>query len=502
MQEPGGAESPPRLAMSAVGKSFGAVSVLRDVDLTLMPGEIHGLIGQNGAGKSTLTRILAGAHHDYTGSIAIDGRPVDIRSPRDAMQHGVAVIYQEFSLVPSMTVAENIALGVEPGRLSYSAAATRRLASEWLARAGVADEVPLEAPVASLSAAARQRVEIAKALSRNASVLVLDEPTSRLAGPDRERLFMLMRRIAAAGTSLIFISHFLEDVLAITERLTVLRDGAVVEAGPTSSFDRARLGALMLGEAVQERRHTPPPVGPTARTTVLSTTGLSCGHRVEDVSITVGAGEIVGLSGLVGSGRSTVARALVGATRVRAGTIEIGGREVSFRNPREARKAGVVLVPEDRRAEGLIGVRSATENVAALALSNAGRWGFVSRRQVRRLGEEAVVRFEVRPPDGNRRANTFSGGNQQKLLLARAILAEPSVLIVDQPTAGVDVGAVAQIHHILRSEAGRGAGVLLVSDDLDEVLTLCDRVYVMRRGTIVTEVARADLSRDALLSLM
>jgi len=496
----GTAASTSRLRVSGIVKAFGAVEVLHGIDFDVQPGEIHGLVGQNGAGKSTLVRILAGAYSDYGGSIAIDGRSVEVRSPRDAISRGIAVIYQEFSLVPQMTVAENLALGVEPGGLTYASKSVRRVASAWLAEVGMLDELRLDDVVGGLSAAMRQRVEIAKALSRHAAVVVLDEPTSRLAGPDRERLFALMRQIASSGTSLIFISHFLEEVLAVCDRITVLRDGVVVASDRVSAFDKVSLGSLMMGGAlageIKPLRDLPADGGEA----LLRAVDLSCGQRVRDVSLTVHSGEIVGLAGLVGSGRSTVGRALVGATRLVNGTIEVRGSPVRFRSPRDARRAGVVLLPEDRRSQGLVGVRSATDNVTMLAL--AGSYGIVWPRELSRIGNEAMARFEVRPPDGQRRAETFSGGNQQKLLLARAVLARPLVLIVDQPTAGVDVGTTVQIHRILREEAERGAGVLVISDDIDEIVTTCDRALIMQRGRLVAERAGEDLTREALLNAL
>lgn len=514
---------PSRLIMQGITKSFGKVTVLRGVDLELAPGEIHGLAGQNGAGKSTLTRILAGGYADYDGAVEIDGIPVRLGSPREAARHGIAVIYQEFSLVPQLSVAENIMLGTEPGKITFRGKAVRQAAGTLLETVGLADGIPLEAEVGTLSAAVKQRVEIAKALTRNAHVLVLDEPTARLAGPDRERLFTLMRQVAARGTALIFISHFLDEVLDVTTRLTVLRDGTVVASGDTARFTAVSLSTAMLGhQLIEAESKVAQAANDTSRRpdgpVLLSGTALAGGRQVRNVSLAVHSGEVVGLCGLVGSGRSALAHLLVGAAPLRAGTLQVRGAAKRLRSPRAALRAGIALVPEDRRVQGLIGTSPAAENVTLMTLAATGaprgsrapggivglasRVGLVGRRRLRRMVGEAITQFEVRPPEAELSAGAFSGGNQQKLVLARAILAQPDVLIVDQPTAGVDVGTKVQIHKIIRDLAESGKGVLVISDDIDELLALCDRLMVMRSGTVVTEFSRSAASRDKLIAAM
>jgi ribose transport system ATP-binding protein len=499
-----GAATEPRLTLREISKAFGEVTVLQGVSLQLGRGEIHGLIGQNGAGKSTLTRVLAGGYPDYRGTVHIDGELVNLRNPQAAQKHGVAVIYQEFSLVRQLTVAENILLGVEPGRISYSGKTVRGRAARLLEKVGMADEVPLDSVVAGLSTSMQQRVEIAKALSRDAKVLVLDEPTSRLGGTDRQRLFTLMRRIAEAGTALMFISHFLEEVLAVTSRLTVLRDGAVVAEGASSQYDAVSLSSALLGqalerqEAVEARR-----AAPRRGEAVLSASGLSCGHRVRDVSVALHAGEIVGVAGLIGSGRSTLAKALAGALPLSAGVLELRGKPVRFKSPKQALRAGVALVPEDRRSQGLVGVLPASENIVLMSLVKApSKFGFVGANGLRKAAKAAIEQFEVRPAEEERPGATFSGGNQQKLLLARAILADTDVLVIDQPTAGVDVGTKAQIHRILRNSAEQGKAILCVSDEIDELLALGDRLIVMRDGRLIAELQRGEMGREELIAMM
>lgn len=503
--QPSSAQSAPlRLAMRGITKSFGDVTVLRNADLEVAAGEIHGLVGQNGAGKSTLTRILAGGYPDYHGTVTIDGETAQLKSPHGALQHGVAVIYQEFSLVPQLTVAENIVLGVEPGTVSYRAGSVREIAARLVREVGIVQGLPLDYPVARLSAAMQQRVEIAKALTRNAKVLVLDEPTSRLAGPDRERLFGLMRRIAAEGTALIFISHFLDEVLAVTSRLTVLRDGVVVASGRTSDFSAVSLGSAVMGRAleVQEAEEEHAASGANGDVALVAD-NVSCGRQTRNVSFSLNRGEVVGLAGLVGSGRSTLAKALVGAVPLVGGKISIGGEYVKLRGPRHALRAGVALVPEDRRAQGLVRVRPARENLMLMSLArSSSRFGLLSPKRLRHSARKAIVDFSVRPASDDRRAGTFSGGNQQKLLLARAIIAEPDVLVVDQPTAGVDVGTKAQIHRILRGLADQKKAVLVISDDIEEILALSDRLLIMRNGVLVGERRRGGVDKDELVSLI
>jgi ABC-type sugar transport system ATPase subunit len=497
-------QSTPRLALHEITKAFGDVTVLHEVGLQIAPGEIHGLLGQNGAGKSTLTRVLAGGYPDYRGTVKIDGTPVTLRSPQESQRHGIAIIYQEFSLVPQLTVAQNILLGVEPGRVNYSPRRVRELAADLLERIGMAGELPLDALVGGLSTSMQQRVEIAKALSRNAKVLILDEPTSRLGSADRQRLFELMRRIAANGTSLIFISHFLEEVLDVTSRITVLRDGRVVERGYSENYTPSSLSTALLGEVLERQEAEDVRHGGGRRgATVLEARNVSVGDRVHDVSLTLHAGEIVGLAGLMGSGRTSLARALVGAMPGVTGEFLLRGRPVRFRSPKQAMQAGVALVPEDRRVQGLVGVLPAHENIVLMSMiRRTSRFGFIRPGELRKVADQAIVDFDVRPAESERRASTFSGGNQQKLLLARAVLSGAEVLIIDQPTAGVDVGTKAQIHRILRSLADEGKAILIVSDELDELLGLSERILVMREGELVSEYGRGGIERGQLVAEM
>ena len=368
------------------------------------------------------------------------------------------------------------------------------------------DELPLEERVGSLAASAQQLVEIAKALGRQTKILVLDEPTSRLSLDDRSRLFSLMRKVAASGTAVLFISHFLEEVLGVADCITVLRDGRVVGQGQACMFSVASVSALMMGETEAVEREpavSSKPGGAGAGNVLLAADGITCGWQVSNATLEVRAGEIVGLAGVVGSGRSSFARALVGAERLREGTVRLRGRAVRFRSPktRERRASSWCLKTGPRPGWSASGQRG--RSVALMALSgDAVRYGLVRRRDVRRRVAGVVKDFEVRPLDMSLAAATFSGGNQQKLLLARAILGKPDVLIVDGPTIGVDVGARAQVHRILRTVAESGSGVLMISDDVDEIAALSDRVLVMRRGAIIGEFKRQEIEKVSLVSIM
>jgi ABC-type sugar transport system ATPase subunit len=364
--------------------------------------------------------------------------------------------------------------------------------------------VPLHAIVEGLSTSMQQRVEIAKALSRNAKVLVLDEPTSRLGGDDRRRLFELMDRIAGGGTALMFISHFLEEVLDVTSRVTVLRDGRVVERGYSENYTPSSLSTALLGETLeaQEAKEAKTERSRGGRgAKIFEATDVACGHRVHGASLSLHAGEIVGLAGLMGSGRTTLAKALVGAVPLKAGEIRLRGEPVRFRNPGAALRAGVALVPEDRRAQGLVGVLPARDNMVLMSMiRQKASLGIIRPGALRQLADRAITDFEVRPGEPERPAATFSGGNQQKLLLARAVLSGAEVLIIDQPTAGVDVGTKAQIHRILRALAEEGKAILMLSDEIDELLGLSDRLLVMREGELVAEHDRGGVERSQLIT--
>ena len=492
-----------RLRVSGLTKRFGSTTVLDGVSLEVRTGELHGLIGQNGAGKSTFVKTLAGLYPDHGGAVTIDGLLVELRTPRQSRAQGIAVIFQEFSLVPSMTVAENLLFGQEPGAWRYSARNTRAAAAELLEREKIDVGASLDAVVGDQSPAVMQRIEIAKALAQDARVLVMDEPTTRLSEAERRRLFETMREVCDRGVGVMFISHFLEEVLEITDWLTVLRNGEVVGSAPTKQFGVAQMTELMLGMELKLESEREPGNTVGERPVTISLDSVSVGPRLRDVSIDLRAGEVLGVAGPVGSGRTRLCRVLSGADRPTAGTVRLHGEPVTFRGPRDAIARGIALIPEDRKQQGLSMAGSIGDNLCLMSLQRRrGRFAVVSRRSVKRRGEELVRELQIVPPTVSAPVGTLSGGNQQKVVLGKALAADPDILILDQPTAGVDVGTKAQIHRILRDRAKAGVTIMVVSDDLDELYALSDRLCVLRKGEILWRGTPVDLDQGKLLQLI
>jgi ABC-type sugar transport system ATPase subunit/ribose/xylose/arabinose/galactoside ABC-type transport system permease subunit len=474
------------------------VKALRSVDLTVLPGEVHAVVGENGAGKSTLMRIIAGAEQPDAGELRWRGEPVSLHAPSAAIELGIAAIYQELSLVPSLSVAENVFLGHEPllpGGFANSRTLERD-AARVLVTLGVTTAGQPGAAVESLSVAGRQMVEIAKAVSRKASLLIMDEPTASLGEVEVRSLFDLIRRLRDRGLSLIYVSHRLEEVIEIADRITVMRDGNVVAVLPVAEAPIDRLIELMVGRelaAVETAAAEPGKV-------VLSARGIVVPPRPAEVSLEVRAGEILALWGLVGSGRSSLARALAGLVPIAHGELVVDGRHLRHVRPTTALDAGVVYLTEDRKGEGLMLDRSVRENMALASLQGRSAGGFVRRLEETRVLTALVERLRIRTRSLETPVRNLSGGNQQKTMLARALLAEPRVLIVDEPTRGIDVGSKAEIYQLLREIAAEGHGVIVVSSDLPEVLTVADRIAVVREGAIAMEVGRGVAGEDALLA--
>lgn len=498
-----------RLELSQVSKRFGSATVLKDVSFQLHAGRILGLVGQNGAGKSTLIKILAGLYPDYTGTIRLDGQAVRLVNPRQARAAGVAVIYQEFSLVPEMTVAENLLLGREPGTWAYSPRGNTARAAEVVEKVGIDIDVPLDTPVSGLSPAAKQRIEIVKALSEEAKVLLMDEPTARLSNAESQQLFAIMRELSDRGVGVIFISHFLDEVLNITDWITVLRNGRVVASAPTKELSLDTMTKAMLGQELQEEltghvrdlaEHAAAPHGAEHGTVLLEADDLSAGPRLRNVNLQLRAGEIVGVAGLVGSGRSRLCRVLAGADMPTSGRLLLRGKPVRLRNPQRAVMAGIALIPEDRKHQALSLVSSIKDNLVVMALrKKLSGWGVVPVSRVNRLARDYVRKLEVHPGNIEAAVGTLSGGNQQKVVVGKALATDPQILIIDQPTAGVDVGTKAQLHHVLRDLANSGAALLVVSDDLDELFTVSDQLCLMRRGAVIWQGPAESMDRQTLL---
>lgn len=479
------------LAMRGIHKSYPGVHALRGVDLTLQRGEVLALLGENGAGKSTLIKVLAGAVIPEHGSIHIDGHALAIRTPLDARRAGVAVIYQEFNLVPSLTAAENIFLGQERTRLGWvrhrhEYAEARRL----FQRLGVS--IDPRARCRELSVAQQQAVEIAKALAREARILVMDEPSATLTPQEVERLFAVIRELKAHGIGLIYISHRLDEIDAIADRAMVLRDGSLVGTRRRGEFRRAELIEMMVGRRLDQEfpRRQVQPGEPRFVVEHLSSTA----RRVRDVSFTVRRGEVLGLTGLVGAGRTETARLLFGADRKDAGTIHLDGRRLIIDGPRAAIAAGICLLTEDRKAQGLLLGQSVRANFALPNLRRFARLGFVAARRERAALGPYLQSLRIKLASVEDPVRNLSGGNQQKVVLAKWLEAHAEVMIFDEPTRGIDVGAKAEIYQLINDLAARGKAILLISSELPEILGMCDRILVMHEGRItgaITDVANA-----------
>ncbi|WP_228122589.1 sugar ABC transporter ATP-binding protein [Saccharothrix syringae] len=473
-------------------KSFGPVRALRGVSLALRAGEVHALVGENGAGKSTAVGVVGGEHRPDRGEVLLGGRPVRFASPRDARRHGVAVIHQEPSGFPDLSVTENVFMGRFPlrrgGRVDRRAA--RRRTAEVLDRLGV--PIDPDRPTRGLSVADRQVIEVAKALVSDARVIVMDEPTAALSEVEVRRLFRVARDLAAGGAALLFVSHRLDEVYELCARATVLRDGEHVTTAPLAELDRDALVRAMVGRPVDRlyprRAHE---LGEEA----LVVSGLGP-HG--DISFSVRRGEVVGLAGLVGSGRSGVARAVFGL-EPRAGRVVVGGRELPPGDPRAAIRHGVALVPEDRRDQGLVPALSIERNASLTRLRQVSPLGLTRRSRERSLAGEWAARLGVKHRRLTDPVATLSGGNQQKVVLGKWLATGPSVLLVDEPTRGVDVGAKVEVHRLLAEEAARGTAVLLISSELPEVLGMADRVLVLREGRLVAELPRGRATEEAVV---
>ncbi len=485
-----------------VSKSFGGARALEGVNLRIARGSIHALVGENGAGKSTLGKIISGVLAPDSGQLLVDGEPVRFRSPRDAIARGIAAIAQELSIAPSLSAAQNVFLGTEPRRAGFLR--PRELARRYADLAGTAGfELSGEANAGGLRTADQQKVEILRALGRRAGLIVMDEPTAALSRPDVTTLHQIIRRLARSGTTVVLVSHFLGEVLELADEVTILRDGRVVRTTPAAGQTEESLLAAMLGRSVgaafPARRQLPPdaPV-------VLSVRGLVA-PGVRDVSFDLHAGEILGLAGLVGAGRTELARSLYRANRVTRGTIGLAGAgqlDTGRRSahPRAALQAGLAMIPESRKEQGLMPRRSVRENVSLASLDLLGRGGIVKSRPERRTVQQVLRELDVRTRSQAVPADALSGGNQQKLLFARVLLRKPRVLIADEPTRGVDVGAKRAIYQLLTSLTADGLGVLLISSEVEEILGLAHRVLVMRAGQIAAELTGGEITEAAILT--
>ena len=481
---------PPLLEMIGIEKSFPGVRAIRHGRLDLFAGEVLALLGENGAGKSTLVKVLAGAHRPDAGTIRIDGRPVHIASPLDAQRLGIAVVFQEFNLVPALSARENIFLGRERTRAGFLSRADERRRVEGLFRR-INIRIDPEIPCCDLTVAQQQCVEIARALSQEARILVLDEPSAVLTDREVEKLFAIIGELRSQGIGIIYISHRLAEIFALADRATVMRDGEYIDTQPVKGLSRERVIELMVGRKLEEEfPKEKAPLGPVR----LAVRNLCRGNKVKDVSFSVRAGEVLALTGLVGAGRTETARLIFGADPPDSGTLELDGQPLRVRSPRAAIRARIGLLPEDRKAQGLVLGQSARENFGLPNLPALTRLGFVERQRESEAFGGYVETLRIKVSHEDQLAQNLSGGNQQKVVLAKWLERHCDVIIFDEPTRGIDVGTKHEIYLLINRLAAQGKAIIMISSELPEVLGMADRVLVMHEGRIageITDVAAA-----------
>ena len=488
----------PVLEMRNIAKAFGKFYALKGVDLTVWPGEIHALMGENGAGKSTLMKILAGAYTATSGEILIDGQPYSIKGPKDALSAGITLIYQEMQLAPNLTVAENIFLGSE---LSSGGLVKRKemvtQAQSVINRLGA--QFKASDLVMKLTIAEQQQVEIARALHRNSRVLVMDEPTAALSSRETHRLFELILRLRDEGMAIIYISHRMAEVYELSDRVSVLRDGQYVGSLMRDKLNAAELVRMMVGRPLSDLFNKERDIAPGE--TRLNVQNLTDGGKIRPVSLHVRAGEIVGLAGLVGAGRSELAQLIFGVRRATGGVIEIDGEPVVIHSPRTAIDLGIGFLTENRKEQGLFLELAAAENITMATLERDANYGMLDRKKAQAISDDAIQLLQIRVPHAQVRAGGLSGGNQQKLLISRWVAINPRILILDEPTRGVDVGAKSEIYRIMNQMAHKGVAILMISSELPEVVGMSDRVYVMHEGSIKGELQGDDITQENIMTL-
>ncbi len=486
----------PVLELKGVSKSFGAVVALRNADLTLHAGSIHAVVGENGAGKSTLVKIMAGLYQRDTGTFEMDGKPVHFRTTAEAKAAGIAVIYQEPTLFPDLSVTENVFMGRQPvgrfGRIDKGLMRTE--VAGLMDRLGV--RIDPDRPADGLSIADQQIIEIAKAISLDARVLIMDEPTAALSGVEVERLFAVARSLRDEGRALMFISHRFDEVFALCDTVTVMRDGAYISTAAIADTSVPEIVRLMVGRDVNELF---PKIEAEIGRPLLEVSGLSMPGVFREISFSVRSGEIVALAGLVGAGRSEVARAVFGVDPYEQGSVVLDGTPLPPHNPAAAMKAGLALVPEDRRKQGLVIDASVATNITDAIRPTLTRFGLITARAENVEAQVWARKLEVKTASLDAVAGTLSGGNQQKVVLAKWLAANPRVLIIDEPTRGIDVGTKSEVHRMMSELAGMGLAILMISSELPEVLGMADRVLVMHEGRITADLPRSEATPETVM---
>ena len=488
----------PRVELRGITKSFPGVRALENVDFRLVPGEVHALLGENGAGKSTLIKIMTGALRADLGEIRVDGQPVVIGSPAEARRFGISAVYQEVNLVATLSVTKNLTLGRQPrrfGLISWRAANER--ARERLKQLNL--NIDVEQPLATYSIAVQQLVAIARALEDDTQVLVLDEPTASLDARETDLLFAILRDLKARGIAIVFITHFIDQVYSIAQRISVLRNGRLVGTAPTSELPRLTLISLMLGRELETGLNRRVTHARVSGEPVLAVEGLGQRRCIAPFDLSIRAGEVVGLAGLLGSGRTETAKLVFGALRPDSGTVKISGKTVAIRSPRQSILHGIGFCPEDRKAEGLVAELSVRENIVLMLQTKRGWLHQLSSEEQNHLAQVMIRALAIATPDAKKPVGQLSGGNQQKVILARSLVSSPRLLILDEPTRGIDVGAHAEILALIRRLCSEGLGLLVASSELDEIVAVCDRVAVLRDRRMVGEIAGADVTEENII---
>ncbi|MFJ3999527.1 sugar ABC transporter ATP-binding protein [Streptomyces parvus] len=501
------AEPAPVLEARSVSKRFPGVVALDDVSFALRAGEVHALVGENGAGKSTLIKVLTGVYRSDGGDVRVSGEPVRFARPFEAQQAGISTIYQEVNLVPLMSVARNIFLGREPknrfGLIDFPR--MNRETTELLDGFGV--RVDPKRPLHTLGIGTQQMVALARAVSVQAQVVIMDEPTSSLEPREVETLFRVIENLRGQGIAVLYVSHRMDELYRICDRVTVLRDGRHIHTGELAPLERVQLVSMMLGRDMAEVRRDGltgfAAVGhDAARTPVLTATGLDRRHQLHDISVELYAGEVLGLGGLLGSGRSETAKALTGALSLDGGEITVDGKRIGRPTPAAAIRAGISMLPEDRKAEGIVPGLSVRENIVLAAMPRLSRAGIVSRAKQDRIVDIFMKRLRIKASSPEQKVGELSGGNQQKVLLARWLCLEPKVLLLDEPTRGIDVGAKAEVQSLIDELAREGLAVLLISSDIEELIEGADRIVVLRSGAVAGELAGDEVDESRLLEVL
>ena len=491
--------STPRVELKGISKSFPGVRALDAVDFRVEPGEIHALLGENGAGKSTLIKVVTGAVRRDAGTMLLDGTPVEVNSPADAPKFGISAVYQEVNLIPTLSVVKNLTLERQPMRhrlISWKRANKR--ARERLARLKL--DIDVERPLGWYPVAIQQLIAIARALEDDSRLLVLDEPTASLDAREVELLFSILRELKARGIAIIFITHFIDQVYQIADRITVLRNGRLVGTAPTAELPRIKLVAMMLGrelEAVETRK----PAKETVETSepILAVEGMGRRRYMGTFDLKLRAGEVVGLAGLLGSGRTETCKLVFGAAHADSGHVRFEGKPIRIRSPRQAIRLGIGFCPEDRKAEGLISELTVRENIVLALQVKRGWWNRLPFEEQERAAQEMIKLLAIATPDADKPVGQLSGGNQQKVILGRWLASQSRILILDEPTRGIDVGAHAEVIALIRRLSGEGMALLVASSELDEIVTVSDRVEVLRDRHKVGEIAGADITRDNII---